>query len=145
MQIPSFLSKEHLKGDVRSAAVGAVMGTVANAIISWLLADAVSFTAFPSADGYTQPLVELVDAAVAEDSSLKVTFKPRELKFLYVCEYAKLSGKTSKDVLISYVSQYQMCLSIRRSDENSFVIEPRRGASDIEFRDNAWQCKCQGM
>jgi hypothetical protein len=123
------------------------MGFVGAALLNlatWLFTgQPVTFTVFPSVEGYAQPLPELVESAQAEDASLSITFAPESLKEIYVCEYSQTVSPTARGMFFNYVERYQACLNIVQQGENKFIIRPSQ-SPDLKESNGDWLCKCSG-
>lgn len=120
------------------------MGTIATLLITWLTtATPVTYSVYPSIDGWAMPLPELVESAQGEDNTLKIRFLPEQISQTYVCEFAELSAINYRQLFLTYVEQYQVCFDLRQVQENEFSIQPNtRSGQMTEVADGSWQCKC---
>jgi hypothetical protein len=112
------------------------MGTIATLLITWLTtATPVTYSVYPSVDGWAMPLPELV--------ALKIRFQPEQISQTYVCEFAELSALNYRQLFLAYVERYQACFDLRQVQENEFSIRPNiRSGQMTEVADGSWQCKC---
>lgn len=121
------------------------MGTVATLFWTWVTATApISYSVFPSEDGWAKPLPELIEAASEEDSTLVIKLKPDQVADTYVCEFSEMSAINYRRLFLSYVDRYRMCFDIRQTDENEYLLLPNRISGQMKLVGNSWQCLCTG-
>lgn len=144
-RLNKLFSTESIVGDVRSALVGSVVGSITGIVLAFVVTSCSAskeYTTFPSKDGYTQPFTELVYRATAENPKLKVAFVPPELSNAYVCEYVHLTGPTNQDLLFQYVTKFKDCFLLRQKDENSFSILKNTDNDKMSLTNGSWMCMC---
>jgi hypothetical protein len=130
-------------GDVRSAMVGGLGGAVVALVSAWYFARSPEeYEVNVNEDGWAQPR-SLFEYVEKKEPSLKMDFRPTELKSAYVCEYKLSIGTTWRLVLLSYLDAYRECFDVIRRGENLYVISPNMRSTQMEVRQGAYMCKCQ--
>lgn len=144
MNLRRIFTLEHLIGDVRSAIVGGTMGAVTSIVVALFTASAlVTYSVFPSVDGWAMPLPALVDHARSEDRSLEIKFQPEDVQETFVCEFAQVSAATYKELFLEYMDRYQGCFELAQVHENTFRISPNaKSGMMTKTAGSSWQCKC---
>jgi len=149
-QTRTFLSKifslESLAGDVRSAVIGAIAGSLIGAVSStitflFLTSAPLQYTVFVNDDGYGQPK-GLFDLAERAEPKLSLTFRPAELRNAYVCEFKSITGDSWQRVILGYLDTYRDCFDVNSRSENSFVISANNRTSVLIQRQADFFCKC---
>jgi len=130
-------------GDVRSAVVGSLVGAIVGLIAAALAENPEKETLIlTNDDGYAQPMRALLDPMESEEEDISITFEPADLKDVYVCEYARISGFSSREIFFSYLDRYSMCLWMVERSASEYVIKPNLNAGFLSQRDENWFCKC---
>jgi len=139
-----------LPGDVRSAAVGAAVATVATIALNTIVAAFFSppppreFFVFTNDQGFAQPMRAFLDQLKEEQAAPKFVFDPPSLEQLYVCEYAYLSAPSVREIVLTYLNTYSMCLSVSEIAPQSYVIRGNKRSGFLTEQNGNWLCKCGG-
>jgi hypothetical protein len=119
------------------------MGTLTTLLFTWLTSTTpVTYSVFPSSDGWAMPLPPLIDAATEEDEALNVKFMPEQVSQTYVCEFSEISAPNYRQLFLRYIDRYQMCFELRQGQENEFIIRPNQSSGMMTLTAGGWECKC---
>jgi hypothetical protein len=139
---------EGAPGDIRSAAVGAAAAflfTLAyNGIVRAFFSPPPPREIFviTNDEGFAQPMRALLDQLKEEKSASKLAFDPPSLEHLYVCEYAYLSAPSIREIVLTYVNKYSMCLSVSEVAPQNYIIRGNKRSGFLTERGGNWLCKC---
>lgn len=133
-----------LPGDVRSSVVAsAVAGIWLSVASSCSAASEVEIASYLDKNGMSSPLPAIVRLMKADDQPTSVTFEPANLAGLRVCEFAHMRAASGRELLLSYIDRYSMCLDMSEGEESSFVIRPNRRSQQMtQDPQGNWLCKC---
>jgi hypothetical protein len=137
---------EKIAGDVRSAVIGSVSGSIFGAVVALVtttfLAQATfEYTVLVNPDGFGQPK-SLFDLAEQQQPKLKLNFVPAELRSTYVCEFKRLTGHDWKDMVLQYLDTYRECFDVSQRGEDSYTIYENRRSARLVKKGGAYLCKC---
>lgn len=139
----TFLRKWGIVGDIRSAVVGALVGSAFTFLAAaWAAGAPKDAWIFPNDAGYAQPMRSLVDSLKREDSSVNIRFEPGGLENIYICEYAHLSGFSYREILFSYLDRYSTCFWVAQRSASEYIIRPNNTSGFLNTRNGGWFCKC---
>lgn len=141
---------EGLPGDLRSTAVGAIAAAVATLVLNGIVA--AFFSPPPPREiiistnnqGIARPMQTLLDELKKEKGGLTFAFDPSSLENFYVCEYSYLSAPSVREIVLTYLNKYSMCVSINEIAPASYVVRPNRRSGFLTEESGNWLCKCGG-
>jgi hypothetical protein len=146
----SFLSRvftfENLTGDVRSAVIGSITGSIIATITTivtaaFLVNPPLQYSVFVNDDGFGQPK-GLFDLAERHDPKLILTFRPAELRSVYVCEYKLVNGESWKKLVLTYLDAYRDCFDVNARSDEDYIISPNMRTSVLAKKQTTYLCKC---
>lgn len=135
--------------DIRSAIVGSIFGAVVGVLVglfaSALSGEPLEILILTNDQGIAQPMNVLVPQlrSDTDDDKISVAFDPPSLRHLYVCEYSRLSGDSGREILLSYLDKYAMCLSVSQKSSAEYIIRPNRNSGFLIEEQGNWLCKCR--
>ena len=144
----SHLFKDILFKDVRSALVGAAVGSVV-AFVGTLLAHEPEkeMVLGVSEEGYGKPK-SLFTLPELKNEGLVLQFHPAELQDVYVCEHSVLRGSSWKNIVLTYFNEYRMCFYLIEAGDDTYSIYPnlRSGELSVSAKNDEqmYFCKCGG-
>ena len=156
MSAKSWFLQQPWGSDVRAAIVGSVTGSIFGSVVAlcWELLTATTppITVVIGVDnkGQAQPALmfsEAVKTSGNEQDQLALTFDPPSLMKITICEYAILTGRTYKEIVLSYIDRYPMCFSVSQQGANKITIKPNRVSGLLKSEkttsgEEAFFCKC---
>lgn len=139
-------SLENLTGDVRSAMIGSITGSIFGTIATivttaFLVKSSAQYSVFVNDDGFAQPK-GLFDLAEKHDPKLTLKFRPTELRSIYVCEYRMVNADNWRQLVLSYLDTYRDCFDVNAHSETDFVISPNTRSTVLTKQETSYMCKC---
>jgi len=116
---------EKFAGDFRQSAISGSAGALVALAVSGLFAssDAYMFELRLSQSGIGFPSQLISDARSEE--KLGISFGPKELEKIAICEYFREFDKTATDLLLRYLQRYQECLQPVYINATNILIRPK--------------------
>lgn len=131
-----------LVGDIRSAIVGSICGVLASFFATWLFANSVrEFAVLVNENGYAQPS-SLFEYVEQQEPKLKLSFKPKEFRNVFVCEYKLVTGNNWRQLAFKYFDSYRDCFDVTARSENEFIVSPNLRSSLLKVANSTYLCKC---
>jgi hypothetical protein len=135
-----------LIADVRATIVGALVGWIIGIVtVAASFPDPIEHFVQTSIDGYAQPLGAMVRQIELYNADTTINFDPPDVRDVFVCESAYLTGASYRDIFLKYVDRYSLCLDINQVNKDSFTVRPNRLSGAMSMINEEWHCKCQSM
>jgi hypothetical protein len=91
--------------------------------------------------GQAQPMLTILPP-LREEKNVTVRFAPPNVEQVIVCEFARISGSTAEDVVLTYLAKYPMCFSVTEVDEKTRLVRPNRASQQMKEINGQWFCMC---
>lgn len=99
----------------------------------------------PNDQGFAKPMQSLDRAIQRDEGPINVKYEPANLKDMVVCEFAKVSGHTGREMLFSYIERYPMCVRVFQVSETSYTLRPNETSGEMTSKNSQWFCRCPGV
>ncbi|NKM69414.1 hypothetical protein [Rhizobium laguerreae] len=132
-----------LSGDIRSAFVGAAVGSLSTMVVTALArSEPIYFSAVANAQGYAQPLRPLGNAVISSGEDVIFEYQPPELEKTYVCEFAQVEAETHRQLMLNYLSRYPTCFAVTQLSPSKYRVFTTASTMDIQRSNGNFLCKC---
>lgn len=131
---------------VPTALVSAIVGSIFGALtaLAWNAYESSQqdkFFVIGDDSGVAFPAVLFENAS---KEGLTITFAPKNLKKIRICEYTHDRGRTWTELVYKYLKEYEDCFIVRRLGEDSLQISPNTfsGLLEEDTTTGEFRCKC---
>lgn len=89
----------------------------------------------------------IMDVIALENEQAAVTFDPKALQGMQVCEYAEALGDSGRQALDAFLQKYSMCLdTYKRDEKGAILVKPNLRPSSSQLtnpHEGSFLCKCE--
>lgn len=128
--------------DIRSAAVGALVGAVTGLIVAAASSPDKELIFYTNDQGVSKPMRALVSEVTKENPKISISFDPTNLGAVSLCEFSHLRGQSYREIMLTFFDKYAACFVVSEVSETSFVVRPNRVSGIMTDQNDNWSCKC---